>query len=288
MDNSALPVILVCGMSGAGKSVALKALEDIGYEAVDNLPLGFILPVINSAIDRARPLAIGMDIRSQGFTSEEAHSIAMLCSEDARVRFRFLFLDCEEEILQRRYTETRRKHPLSPDRPLNDGIRQERELLLPVRGCADSVIDTSALTASQLRHRLSEEYTLGRQELSIMVMSFSYRHGLPREADLVFDARFLQNPFYIAALKERDGRDADVAAFIRQDPDFERFFQHLQDLLAPLLRRYRDEGKSYLTLAIGCTGGRHRSVFTAELLAGFLQGLGYKVGLRHRELAGAV
>lgn len=279
-----IPIILVTGMSGAGKSVALKALEDLGYDAVDNLPLGFVFPVINGAVDRGKPLAIGTDVRSQGFSEQEAVSIANLARADGRLDFTLLFLDCDDDILQRRYTETRRKHPLAPERPLIDGIRRERESMMPVRVYADEVIDTSVLTSTELRYMLAERYSPGKRQLSLMVTSFSYRHGVPREADLVFDVRFLRNPYYVPDLKDFDGREENVGNYVQADPGFPLFFDHLTNLLMPLLPRYLQEGKSYLTIAIGCTGGKHRSVYTAEKLAGHLQQAGYEVGLRHREL----
>ena len=283
-EQMKIPIILVTGMSGAGKSVALKALEDMGYDAVDNLPLGFVFPIINGAVDRARPLAIGTDVRSQGFSDQEATSIARLARDDARLDFKLLFLDCDDEILQRRYTETRRKHPLAPDRPLIDGIRRERETMMQVRQHADEVIDTSVLTSTELRYMLAEHYAPGKRQLSLMVTSFSYRHGIPREADLVFDVRFLRNPFYVPELKDFDGREVAVGNYVAADPDFIPFFDGLTGLILPLLPRYLQEGKSYLTIAIGCTGGKHRSVYTSEQLAKFLEQRGFTVGLRHREL----
>lgn len=280
-DNDA--VVVVTGLSGAGKSLALKSLEDLGYEAIDNLPL-FLLGALMRG-GAGRPLAIGIDIRTRDFGVEP-----MLAELDRQRSAHqgpvtLMFLDCDDEILGRRYTETRRRHPLAADRPLADGILHERALLAPLRARADLVIDTSALPPAEFRRVLSGHFTReGRAGLTMFVTSFSYRRGLPREADLVFDVRFLENPYYVAELRQGTGKDRDVAAYIAKDPGFEAFFAGLTGLLQPLLPRYAQEGKSYLTIAVGCTGGRHRSVFVAEKLAGWLRGLGQSVDLRHRDL----
>lgn len=283
-------VTLITGMSGAGHSSALKALEDLGYEAVDNLPLSLLRSLVtpDSATEGSprRPLAIGIDIRSRGF------GVDTLLGEIDRLKGRpdldvvLLFLDCDDEILRRRYTETRRRHPLVADRPVADGIRHERDLLQPLRQRADVVIDTSGHTLADLKRRLAAQFPRDvTPEMAIFVISFAYRRGLPREADLVFDVRFLDNPHYQPALQPLDGRDRLVASFIASDPDFTGFLDALTRLLQPLLPRYQAEGKSYLTIAVGCTGGRHRSVFVAERLADWLTKHGRRVSLHHRDLA---
>ena len=205
------------------------------------------------------------------------------CGDGDGVDVQVLFLDCDDVVLSRRYEETRRRHPLAGDRPVPDGIDHERALVAPLRELADLMVDTSELTPGALKHILQGH--LGQAAgLSIFVTSFSYRHGLPRQADLVFDVRFLTNPYYQPELKELDGRDAGVADFITADEDFGRFFDGITALLEPLLPRYAEEGKSYLTIAVGCTGGRHRSVFVAEKLGRWLETRDRSAQVRHREL----
>jgi UPF0042 nucleotide-binding protein len=280
------PVVIVTGMSGAGRSSALKVFEDIGYEAVDNLPLQLLQLLVHPEKGLARPLAIGIDIRTRDFEAAPILTEIARLKSDPRLEARVLFLECEDEILGRRFTETRRRHPLAIDRPLLDGIRRERQLMTPLREKADLVIDTSRLAPGLLKQRIEAQFALeGSPGLMVFVTSFSYRLGLPREADLVFDARFLTNPHYVQELRPLTGRDPAVAAYIAADPDFESFFANLTSLVGPLLPRFEAEGKSYLTLAVGCTGGRHRSVFLAEKLAAWLSSRGEKVELRHRELA---
>ena len=276
-------LLVVTGMSGAGRSTALKVLEDMGYEAVDNLPLSLLPNLLNAPA--APPLAIGVDVRTRDFGVN-----ALLAALDSLVAehdldLKIVFLDCEDDRLVRRYTETRRRHPLAGDRPVLDGIHLERQRVWPLRDRADLVIDTTTLNPGDLKRLLQGHFALGAAPgITIFVTSFSYRHGLPRDADLVFDVRFLRNPHYVAALRPLTGRDAPVGAFIEADADFAPFFQRLCLLLAPLLPRYEREGKSYLTIAIGCTGGRHRSVYLAERLAAWLSEQGRPVGVNHRDL----
>jgi len=277
-------VLIVTGMSGAGRSTALKMLEDMGYEAVDNLPLGLLPPLIRGAA-LTHPLAVGIDVRTRDFSSE--HFLEALGPIEARegVALAILFLDCEDELLRQRYTETRRRHPLAGDRRVIDGIRLERYRVSPLRDRADLVIDTSALTPAELKRLLQGHFALdAAQGVSLFVRSFSYRHGIPRDADLVFDVRFLDNPHYVPELRPRTGLDPSVGAHIAADPGFAPFFDRLMQFLLPLLPRYDREGKSYLTIAIGCTGGRHRSVYVAERLAGALRLEGQSVEINHRDL----
>jgi RNase adapter protein RapZ len=279
-------LLLVTGLSGAGHSSALKALEDMGYEAVDNLPLFLLGGLVEHAAMLARPIAIGVDSRTRDF------SVAALNEHVTRLRglpgldVRLLYLDCSDDVLQRRFKETRRRHPLAADRPVIDGIAQERTLLAPLRHLADVAIDTSELRPGDLKQILGGHFAVDRAvQAQIAVVSFSYREGLPREADLVFDVRFLRNPHYEESLRARTGCDADVADFIEADPAFAPFFASFTELLTPLLPAYDREGKSYVTIAIGCTGGRHRSVHTAERLAAWLKGQGRSAHLRHRDIA---
>lgn len=281
-------IIVVTGMSGAGRSTALKALEDMGYEAVDNLPLSLLPALVGPGAAAARPLrptALGIDVRTRDFGIDAFRAALAPLSSTDRVAPFVLFLDCDDELLGRRYTETRRRHPLAVDRPVMDGIRLDRQRVSPLRERADLVIDTSALTAADLRRLLRGHFALDAAPgVTVSVTSFSYRHGLPREADLVFDVRFLENPHYLPALRPLTGRDGAVGDYIRRDPGFAPFFDGLTRLLMPLLPRYEREGKSYLTIAVGCTGGKHRSVFVAESLADWLAARGVRVGLVHREL----
>ena len=279
-------VVIVTGMSGAGKTLALKALEDLGFEAVDNLPLSLLSSLVPPGDGPARRLAIGIDIRTRGFSIDALlAAIDRLAAED-NTEIRTIFLDCDDDVLTRRYTETRRRHPLALDRPLLDGIHHERGLVSALYGRPDvTVIDTSHLPPAEFKRILALKLGIGADNGPVVfVTSFAYRNGLPREADLVFDARFLANPHYVDALRPLTGRDPDVARHVAADPDFDVFFNSMTNLLAPLLPRFAAEGKSYLTIAIGCTGGRHRSVFVAERLAAWLRDGGARVELRHREL----
>ncbi|HFA60339.1 MAG TPA: RNase adapter RapZ [Rhodospirillales bacterium] len=275
--------VIVTGMAGAGRSSALKILEDLGFEAVDNLPLP-LLPRLLQGEEEAQDLALGIDTRSRRFAPDLllARIAARAAEGEAPV---LLFLDADDETLLRRFTETRRRHPLAQDRPVADGIARERRLLAPLRAAADLVVDTSRLALPELRRLLESRFGVGHGPgLVVTVMSFAYRNGLPREADLVFDVRFLRNPHYEEALRPLTGRDPEVGGFIAADEAFAPFETGLLGLLRQLLPRYRREGKSYLTIALGCTGGRHRSVFVAERVARRLQGDGWRVNLLHREL----
>lgn len=286
VPSAARSLVLVTGLSGAGRATALKALEDLGYEAVDNLPLSLLADLARpSATAQGRPLALGLDVRTRDF------AIAPFLAEFARLRARddvrpqLLFLDCDNDVLLRRYTETRRRHPLAADRPVIDGIVEERRILLPWRDAADLVIDTSLLTAADLKRLLGGHYAVGRGAgLNVFVVSFAYRRGLPREADLVFDCRFLANPHYLPGLRPLDGRDEAVRNYVEADPAYPGFINGIKGLILPLLPRFEKEGKSYLTVAVGCTGGRHRSVKVAEELAAWLGGHGARVSLAHRDL----
>ena len=284
------PFVVVTGMSGAGRVTALHALDDMGYVAVDNVPLPLLGDLMRSTVgspgEMAAPLAFGIDTRTYGF---DPHDLVRRLQElRARpdIAARLLYLDCDSDTLQLRYTESRRPHPMAPDRPLLDAVAEERRRVGWVRDSADMVIDTSALSPHQFKQLLAGHFALGRDLATrLSVMSFSYRRGLPREADLVFDVRFLKNPHYVPTLKPLTGRDSAVAAYVASDPGYRPFIEALKGLLGPLLPRFDAEGKSYLTIAIGCTGGRHRSVTVAEEIAGWLRGLGRSVTLSHRDAA---
>jgi UPF0042 nucleotide-binding protein len=278
-------------MSGAGKSSALKALEDLGFEAVDNVPLSLLKNLVTPG-RRAlpsggvqRPLAIGADIRTREFGHESLIQTLDELSADEFVEIKILFLDCDDGELVRRYAETRHRHPLAADRPVRDGIKIERGLVSPLRDAADIALNTTGMALGNLKRILRGHF--GEKEtpgLSVFVTSFAFRRGLPLEADLVFDVRFLANPHYVPALRPLSGLDPKVAGFVSRDSGFDGFFSGLTGLLMPLMPRYAAEGKSYLTIAIGCTGGRHRSVAVAERLAAWMTGRGQPVTLHHRDL----
>ena len=283
-------IVLVTGLAGAGRSTTLKCLEDIGYEAVDNLPLDLLPHLVaglaQSALpEMSKPIALGIDSRTSGFSSDGFIDLVRRLKADRRFRVSLVFLDCEDEVLRRRYTETRRRHPLAQDRPVGDGIARERNLMRAVRAEADLVLDTSDTAIGDLKTMLVGHFGLAaRPDLALTILSFSYKQGLPREADLVFDVRFLENPHYDPALRPLSGEDEAVGRAIEADPAFPGFFAALTSLLWPLLPGYESEGKSYLTIAIGCTGGRHRSVFVAGRLADWLRQRGRVVTLRHRDV----
>lgn len=278
------PLVVVTGLSGAGRSSALKALEDLGYDTADNLPLS-LLPALLGSKPSARPLALGISALDRDLRADAA--IAALDGLDpaTKRRLTLVFLECDDDKLIQRYTETRHRHPAAGDRPVSDGIALERRLAAPLRERADLAIDTTALSPGDLKRLLHGHFAIDSAPgIAIFVTSFSYRHGLPRDADLVLDVRFLRNPHYVASLAPLTGLDREVASAIEADPDFPSFFQGLCAWLGPLLPRYEGEGKSYFTIAIGCTGGRHRSPFVAARLAAKLAGLGFRVSVDHRDL----
>lgn len=286
------PFVVVTGLSGAGRATALHALDDLGYIAVDNVPLPLLGDLMRSTGGRpgekALPLAFGVDTRTFGFDAHELVECVRQLRRQPALAVKLLFLECDTEILRRRYTESRRPHPMAPDRPVPDGISEERKQIGWMSDSADVTIDTSALSPHRFKTILAGHFALGPSAgVRLTVMSFSYRRGLPREADLVFDARFLKNPHYEPSLKALTGRAPEVAAFIATDQDYRPFIDRLKAFVGPLLPRFDAEGKSYLTVAIGCTGGRHRSVAVAEELADWLRGAGRSVTLSHRDAEAA-
>jgi RNase adapter protein RapZ len=277
-------LLVVTGMSGAGRSTALKALEDIGYEAVDNLPLT-LLPNLVVPSSTQLPLAVGVDVRTRDFAVPALIQALDRLAAGRDLDLHIVFLDCDDDRLERRYTETRRRHPLAAERPVADGIKLERDRVRPLRDRADFVIDTSLLSPHDLKRVLQGHFGIDTAPVfGIFVTSFSYRRGLPRDADIVLDVRFLNNPHYVAALQPLTGKDRAVGDYIAADPDFEPLFEQFCGWLGRLLPRYEREGKSYLTIAIGCTGGRHRSVYVAERLASRLSQEGRRVAVAHRDL----
>jgi RNase adaptor protein for sRNA GlmZ degradation len=284
-ESGRLRVLLVTGLSGAGRSTALRAFEDMGYETVDNLPATLVANLVTPGASHDRPLAIGIDIRTRDFGA--APFLATLAALQARAALAVLALVLAGAAapLQRRDSQTRRRHPLAHDRPLADGIGMERRRLAQLRDRADWVIDTTDLVEGDLRRELRSSFSLaGTPAMAVIVMSFAYGQGVPRAADLVFDVRFLRNPHYVEALRDQTGEDAEVGAYVEADAGYAGFFDRLTGFLAPLLPRFEREGKSYLTVAIGCTGGRHRSVYVAERLGAWLAAHGHRAAIRHREL----
>lgn len=283
-------VLLVSGVSGAGKSSALKLLEDLGYEAVDNMPLSLAGRLILGADGEpkapdAHPLAIGIDIRTRDFDTSNFLEFLDQLAASPDIDAKLLFVDCDDEVIGRRFKETRRRHPLAADRPVIDGLRRERRIMEPLRARADTVIDTTDLIVGDLKVRLEQAFGLEDDPgLGIFVMSFSFKRGVPRDADLVFDVRFLKNPHYDETLRPKTGQSMDVQDYVSADPAFDGFWAHLTGMTEPLLPRYRAEGKSYLTIAFGCTGGRHRSVTIAERYHAWLAEKGWRSQIRHRDL----
>jgi len=277
-------IVLVTGPSGAGRSTAIRALEDLGYEVIDNLPLSF-LPRLAKGPPLERPLALGLDVRNRDF---RAHALARMPERLAEMfggPAEILFLDCDDTVLLRRFSETRRPHPLSPDGAPETGIGIERGLLAPIRARADILLDTSLLSPHELRAAVERWFAPpGGRALSVTIESFSYKRGMPPGLDIVMDCRFLRNPHWDERLRPRDGRDPEVAAYVEGDPRYAAFFVHLKDLVALLLPAYREEGKAHLAIGLGCTGGQHRSVMVAERLAQALAEEGWRVSKRHREL----
>lgn len=282
-------ILLVTGMSGAGKSTALKTFEDLGWETVDNLPFSLLERLLATrppeGASAGRPLAIGIDSRTRGFDARALVARIKAMRESGRDEIGTLFLDCSGAELERRYNETRRRHPLAPDRPTEDGIARERELIAPLRRWADHVTDTTAISANDLRLDLRHQFEISNlSEPVIAVTSFGFARGLPRNADLVFDVRYLRNPHWVESMRAQTGRDPDVADYVADDPAWVQSMTQIETLLITLLPRYKADGKSYITIAFGCTGGRHRSVFCAEWMAERLRNEGFAPSVVHRDL----
>jgi RNase adapter protein RapZ len=282
-------ILLITGMSGAGKSTALRTLEDIGWEVVDNLPFTLLDRLLatppSEGTSGARPLALGIDSRTRGFDAQAIIARIKTMRDSHGANVTTLFLDCTGAELERRYSETRRRHPLAPDRPASDGIARERELIAPLRRWADHVVDTTTSTSNDLRLEMRNRFEVDRGSDPVLsVMSFGFARGLPRNADLVFDMRFLRNPHWDDRLRPLTGLDEAVGLYVRADPAYNDAVSRIADLLLLLLPRYKAEGKSYITVAFGCTGGRHRSVHVAETISAQLRSAGFSPTVSHRDL----
>ncbi len=278
-------VVIVTGPSGAGRSTAIAALEDMGYEVIDNMPLSLIPPLVTSA-PMSHPLALGVDARNRDFAPSEVLALLDELSSQDGLEAELLYLDCQPEVLLRRYSETRRRHPMAPSGSPDEGIAEELCLIAPLRERADMLVDTSGLTPHELREELRRLLQReGGMGLAVTVQSFSYKRGLPRGLDMVFDVRFLRNPHWDPALRPLTGLDQGVADYIAADPMLAPFEAQLEALVEFLLPAFEKEGKSHLSIGIGCTGGQHRSVFVAEKLAKGLADAGWQVSIRHRGLS---
>jgi len=280
-------LLLVTGMAGAGKSTALDVLEDLGWEAIDNFPVRMLERLVGATAGEPRgPLAIGFDSRTRGFVPANIIALVKKLSQRSDIALTSLFLDCAGDELERRFNETRRRHPMADGRPVREGILAERELLEPLRRWADVMIDTSTLTSNDLQARIRELFAPADSAaaLTLTISSFGFARGMPPLADLVFDMRFIDNPHWVPGLREQTGQDAAVGEHIERDPAFAEAFARIRDLLLLLLPRYAAQGKPYVHVAFGCTGGRHRSVYTAEAMAGALRSAGFSPTVRHRNL----
>jgi UPF0042 nucleotide-binding protein len=282
-------LVIITGLSGSGKSVVAKCFEDLSYYTVDNLPLPLLRQFLDNplelvgGVDR---IAVVTDVRAPGFAEEFPRLFAEIDRE--RIEPCLLFLEASDEVLVRRFSETRRPHPLAPDQPVIEGIRREREMLAELRSRADRVFDTSAWSIHEIRSQVYREFAANPGEepgMVVSLVSFGFKHGIPYGTDLLFDVRFLPNPHFVPGLREQTGQDEGVREFLDRQPDFEEVIRRFDDLLAFLLPRYRRENRSYLSVAIGCTGGRHRSVAVAERLKGRLEEQGWPARVIHRDIS---
>ncbi len=276
--------VIVTGLSGSGKSYVERCFEDIGFFCIDNLPLSLIGPLLDEILAAGAPkqkVCVVLDVRNPGFASQFPDALHRIKQRVPTAKL--IFLDASEDSLIRRFSETRRPHPIAQGASLLDALRREREMLSDVRSVADLVIDTSSLTVHELRGVISRTFGSGESGLVVSITSFGFKYGAPYDVDLLFDVRFLANPHFVPELKPKTGLDPAVAAYIEKDPETDPFFERLLDFAGYLLPRYEKENKSYLSIGVGCTGGRHRSVYIAERLAEALRGKNYPVRVRHRD-----
>jgi len=285
-DPAPQRLLLVTGLAGAGKSTALAVLEDLGWETIDNFPVRMLERLVTMPDATRGPLAIGFDSRTRGFIPADIIALVKELSERRDIALTFVFLDCSGSELERRFNETRRRHPMAAGRPVQEGIAAERELLEPLRRWAEILIDTSAMSSNDLQAHIRQLFApdSGDAAMTLTISSFGFARGMPPLADLVFDMRFLDNPHWDPELRPLTGQDAAVGEHIARDPAFAEAFARIRDLLLLLLPRYAAQGKPYVHIAFGCTGGRHRSVHTAEAMAESLRAAGFSPTVRHRNL----
>ena len=277
-------LVLITGPSGAGRTTTIRVLEDLGYEGIDNIPLSLV-PRLIEGPPLGRPIALGLDVRNRDFNATALIELIDSLTRDPRVALEVLYLDCAPGELIRRFSETRRRHPLAPAETPSLGIEREIDLLAPIRVRADHLIDTTELSPHDLKAEIARWFDGGpTSRLAVSIQSFSYKRGVPRGVDMIFDCRFLANPHWSPGLRPLDGRDGQVVAHVRADPRFAEFYQKLNDLLLFLLPAHLQEGKAHLSIGFGCTGGQHRSVAVAELVGNALAEAGWPVSKRHREL----
>lgn len=286
-QNNGTQFIIISGLSGSGKVAAVKCFEDLGYFCVDNLPSKLLPTFVELCTKKGEEInrvAVILDIRERGFLTSFPQIYNELKSRG--INLSLIFLESSDEVLQRRFSETRRPHPLAFDRPVLQGISEERKQLLPIREMADIIIDTSATTIHELREYINKVFATASsaKPLVISIVSFGYKYGIPFNSDLLLDVRFLPNPYFHPEFKEKNGTHPGVRDFVFQSQDARDFMTKVQDMLLFLLPRYIQEGKSYLTISIGCTGGKHRSVAIADALEHFLREKGYQVRSKHRDI----
>ncbi|MCP5074458.1 MAG: RNase adapter RapZ [Rhodobacteraceae bacterium] len=283
-DDKKPNVVLVTGPSGAGRSTAINAFEDAGFETIDSMPIA-LLPRLLGGPSPHQPMALGIDVRTRDFSPVKVLELLDTIAELPEFESALLFLDCSMEVLLRRYSETRRRHPLSPDETPLKGIEREKELLAPLRNRADVLVDTSDFTPHDLKSEIAGSFLEEKaNSLAVSVQSFSYKRGVPRGIDMVLDCRFLNNPYWDESLRAKTGCDQEVVDFVATDARHADFLTHLLGMIRWLLPEYRKEGKAHFGVGLGCTGGQHRSVAVAEKVAKALAADGWRVSIRHREL----
>jgi UPF0042 nucleotide-binding protein len=282
-----LPIFVITGLSGSGKSTVMKVLEDLGFFCLDNMPIVLLpkfLELRLSSSSEISKVAVVIDIRGKEFLEAAPRIVQDLRQQGYAIEV--MFLDCDDAILLRRFNETRRSHPLAKGRPIAEGIQDERRQLAQLRSISDRVIDTSDYTVHQLKALIAEAFDVPsvHRRLQVFLQSFGFRHGVPGNSDVIMDVRFLPNPYFVEALRERTGQDPEVAGYVLDREETQAFMRRFQDLIAWLLPLYVKEGKSYLTISLGCTGGRHRSVAIVDGLLPFFQQLQCEVSVHHRDI----
>lgn len=282
-------LVLITGLSGSGKSVVAKCFEDLGYYTVDNLPLPLLRLFLESPLELARGhdrIAVVTDVRAPGFAEEFPRLMAEI--DRSRVDVTLLFLEASDEVLVRRFSETRRPHPLAPDKAVIEGILKERDVLAELRARADMALDTTTCSVHEIRSQVYREFASNPGEepgMVVSLVSFGFKHGIPYGTDLLFDVRFLSNPHFVPGLREQTGQDAAVQEYLLRQPDYEDVVKRFADLILYLLPRYRRENRSYVSVAVGCTGGRHRSVAICERLKAELEAGGWPARVIHRDIS---